>query len=128
MTPIAHLAATSLASNPISCFVWGFISHWLLDETCSEYRPMNMPMIIYEAIIVIAFVLYTKCWWCLLGLLPDFIEGAYIMIKGIKVWHSGELLFPFHKYKGQKIWSFKTTVTVEIILVIMALITREIIL
>ncbi|PKP62237.1 hypothetical protein CVT91_00165 [Candidatus Atribacteria bacterium HGW-Atribacteria-1] len=126
MTPIAHLAVTSLArNNPIASLIWGSISHWILDETCSEYRPMKAPMIIYEAIITIGFLMYTKYWWCLLGLLPDFIEGIYIAIKGIEVWHSGELLFPFHKYKGQKIWSFRTTVIVEFMIIVMVLAVKE---
>jgi len=126
MTPIAHLAITSLArNNPIASLIWGFISHWILDETCSEYRPMNTPMLIYEAIIAIAFLLCTRYWWCLLGLLPDVIEGIYIAIKGIEVWHSGELLFPFHKYKGQKIWSFKTTIMVEVILVMVVILCQQ---
>ena len=126
MTPIAHLAITSLArNNPIASLIWGFISHWILDETCSEYRPMNTPMLIYEAIIAIAFLLCTRYWWCLLGLLPDVIEGIYIAIKGIEVWHSGELLFPFHRYRGQKIWSFKTTIMVEVILVMVVILCQQ---
>ena len=124
MTPIGHLAVTNLANNPIGYLIWGSLSHWILDEACSEYRPMNVSQIIYEAIIAIAFVLYIKCWWCLLGLVPDFIEGIYIAIKGIEVWQSGDLLFPFHRYRGQKIWTFKTTVMVEIIIVIIILIVK----
>ena len=117
MTPICHIAITSLArNNPLASLIWGSVSHMILDKTCSEYRPMNTPMLIYEAIIAILFLLYTRCWWCLLGLLPDVIEGIYIAIKGIEVWHSGELLFWFHR-NGKKIWSFKTTVMVEVILV-----------
>ena len=122
MTPIAHLAVTSLArNNPIASLIWGSISHMILDETCSEYRPMTTPMIIYEAIIAISFLLYTKCWWCLLGLLPDVIEGIYIAIKGIEVWQSGELLFWFHRPNNQPIWSFKKTVIIEVILVVVAI-------
>ena len=110
MTPIGHLAITSLArNNPLASLIWGSASHLILDETCSEYRPMNASQIIYEAIIAISFLLYTKCWWCLFGLLPDLIEGIYIAIKGIEVWNSGELLFWFHRYKGEPIWSFKAT-------------------
>lgn len=126
MTPIVHLAITSLAhNNPIASLIWGSISHWIIDETCSEYRPMNILMIIWEVIIAISFLLYTKYWWCLLGLLPDVIEGIYILIKGINVWQTGNLLFPFHKYKGQKIWSFKTTVMVEIVLIVLVLVIRR---
>ena len=126
MYPIAHLAVTSLVrNNPIASLIWGNISHWIIDETCSEYRPMNVPMIIYEAIIAISFLLYTRCWWCLLGLLPDVIEGVYIAVKGIEVWQSGNLLFPFHKYKGQKIWSFKKTIIIEMVLVLIALVIKE---
>jgi len=118
MTPITHIAITSLArNNPLASLIWGSVSHWLLDETCSEYRPLKIPMIIYEAIIAICFLLYTKMWWCLLGLLPDVIEAGYIAIKGIGVWHSGELFWWFHRYKGQKIWTLKTTVMVEAVLV-----------
>ena len=123
MTPIGHLAVTSLAgSNPVAALIWGNVSHWILDETCSEYRPMNTLQLLYEAIIAISFLLYTKCWWCLLGLIPDVIEGIYIAIKGIGVWQSGDLLFPFHKYKGQKIWTFRKTIMVEIGIVISVLI------
>jgi len=119
VTPIGHLAVTSIVgNNPLLAIIWGNISHWILDETCSEYRPMNIKQIIYEAIIAISFVLYTKCWWCILGLIPDFIEGIYIAVKGIEVWQSGDLLFWFHRYHGQKIWSFKTTVMVEILILI----------
>ena len=60
----------------------------------------------------------------MLGLLPDVIEGVYIAIKGIEVWHSGELLMPFHRYKGQKIWSFKMTVMVEVIIIVIALVGK----
>ena len=126
MTPVAHIAITSLArNNPLASLIWGFISHWILDETCSEYRPMNTGQIIYEVIIAISFLLYTKCWWCLLGLLPDVIELGYVAVKGIEVWNSGNLLFSFHKYKGRKIWSFKTTVMVEVIIVIIILAVKE---
>ena len=123
MTPVGHLAVTSIAgNNPITCLLWGFISHWILDEACSEYRPLNIWQIIYEAIIAICFLLYTKCWWCLLGLLPDVIEGFYILIKGIEVWQSGKLLFWFHQYKGEPIWSYKKTIVVEILMVAIVLI------
>ena len=126
MYPIAHLAVTNLAhNNPIASLIWGNISHWIIDETCSEYRPMNVLMIIYEAIIAISFLLYTKCWWCVLGLLPDVIEAGYVAIKGIEVWNSGELLFWFHKYHGEAIWSFKKTVMVEVILLIIAMLIRR---
>ena len=122
MTPIAHLAITSLArNNPIASLIWGSVSHMILDETCSEYRPLNTGQIIYEATFAICFLLYTRCWWCLLGLLPDVIEGVYIAIKGIEVWHSGGLLFWFHRPNNQKIWSFKTTVMVEVILVLVVI-------
>jgi len=127
MTPIAHLAITSLArNNPIASLIWGSVSHWIIDETCSEYRPMNTLMIMWEVIIAISFLLYTKCWWCLLGLFPDAIELGYIGIKGIEVWNSGNLLFPFHKYKGEKIWSFRTTVIVEIASIIIVFMINQI--
>jgi len=128
MTPIGHLAVTSLVrNNPIASLIWGNVSHWILDETCSEYRPITIPMLIYEATISISFLLYTKRWWCLLGLLPDVIEGIYIFIKGIKVWNSGELFFWFHRYKiGKKIFTFRKTVIIEIILVVIAVILKKV--
>jgi len=123
VTPIGHLAVTSIVgNNPIACLIWGFISHWLLDETCSEYRPMTLYQMIWEGFIAIAFVIYTGCYWCILGLLPDMIEGVYILIKGIEVWYSGDLFWWFHKYKGEKIWSYKKTIVVEILMVLLALI------
>ena len=130
MTSIGHITITSLArNNPIASLIWGCISHWILDETCSEYKLESLqakhliPHIAWQGIISIAFLWYTKCWWAILGLLPDMIEGVYIVVKGIEVWNSGELLFWFHRPKaGQKMWSKKFTMAVEIILVIIAIV------
>lgn len=129
MTSIGHIAITSLArNNPIASLIWGFISHWIMDETCSEYKLKSlsakylMPYIIWQGTVSIAFLYYTKCWWALLGILPDVIECGYVMIKGIEVWNSGELLFPFHRYRRQKpMWSKKKTLIFEILFVIVAL-------
>lgn len=129
MTSIGHIAVTSLArNNPIASLIWGFISHWILDETCSEYKLESLsakhliPYIAWQGIISIAFLWYTKCWWALLGILPDVIEGVYILVKGIEVWNSGELLFWFHRPNVKQImWSKKFTVMTEIILVIVAI-------
>ena len=129
MTSIGHIAVTSLAhNNPIASLIWGFISHWIMDETCKEYKLKSLsakhliPYIIWQGTISIAFLYYTKCWWALLGILPDIIEGIYIAIKGMEVWNSGELLFWFHRYKGkEKMWSAFATRIVEIILVIIAI-------
>lgn len=132
MTPIGHLAVTSLAgNNPITSLVWGSISHWILDEACSEYKLESLsakhiiPYIAWQGIISIAFLWYTKCWWAILGLLPDMIEGVYILFKGIEVWNSGELLFWFHQPNNRKMWSKRLTITVEIILVIAVIILRR---
>jgi len=43
MTSIGHIAVTSLArNNPIASLIWGFISHWILDETCNEYKLKSL--------------------------------------------------------------------------------------
>jgi len=128
MTSIGHITITSLArNNPIASLIWGCISHWILDETCSEYKLESLsakhliPYIAWQGIISIAFLYYTKYWWALFGLLPDMIEGVYVLIKGIKVWNSGELLFWFHRPKNRKMWSKRLTITIEIISVIVAI-------
>ncbi len=124
MTSIGHITITSLArNNPIASLIWGFISHWILDETLSEYKLESLkakhlvPYILWQGIISIAFLWYTHYWWSLLGLLPDVIEGIHIAIKGIKVWNSGELLFWFHRPNNKKMWSKRFTMIVEIVLV-----------
>lgn len=129
MTSIGHLAITSLArNNPIGCLIWGNISHWMLDETCSEYKLESIsakhliPYIAWQGIISMAFLYYTKCWWAILGLLPDIIEGVYIAIKGIEIWNSGDLLFWFHRPKaGSVMWSKKFTMAMEIALMIIVI-------
>lgn len=128
MTSIGHIAITSLAeNNPICCLIWGNISHWILDETFSEYKLKSLsakhliPYITWQGIISIAFLWYTKCWWAILGLLPDMIEGVYIAIKGIEIWQSGNLLFWFHRPNDRKMWSKSFTITVEIALVFIAI-------
>ena len=128
MTSIAHLAVTSLArNNPFASLIWGFISHWILDETCSEYKLESLsakhlvPYVMWQGIISIAFLWYTKCWWAILGLLPDMIEGIYIVIRGIEVWNSGKLLFWFHRPNNRKMWSKKLTITVEVIFIFVAI-------
>lgn len=129
MTSIGHIAVTSLArNNPIASLIWGFISHWILDETCSEYKLESLsakhliPYIAWQGIISMAFLWYTKCWWALLGIFPDVIEGIYILVKGIEVWNSGKLLFWFHKPKiGRIMWSKKFTMAIEVVLMIIAI-------
>ncbi len=132
MTSIGHIAITSLArNNPIASLIWGCISHWILDETCSEYKLESLkakhlvPYALWQGIISIAFLLYTHYWWALLGMLPDVIEGIYVAIKGIKVWNSGELLFWFHRPNNKKMWSKRFTMTVEIVSIIVILIIRR---
>jgi len=133
ISPIGHLAITSLAGSPLMSLLFGFTSHWVLDETCSEYRPMTMnvkkwiPYLLWEVGIAMAFLWYTKCWWAILGILPDFIEFGYVTIKGIEVWQRGDLLFPFHRYhvNQPKMWSMKFTVFMEFIFVIFILILRR---
>ena len=129
MTSIGHIAVTSLArNNPIASLIWGFISHWIMDETCNEYKLESLstkhliPYIAWQGIMSVAFLWYTGYWWALLGILPDVIEFGYIAIKGIDVWNSGELLFWFHRPNvGQITWSKKFTIMIEIILVIIAI-------
>ena len=132
MTSIGHIMITSLArNNPIASLIWGFISHWILDETCSEYKLESLkakhfvPYILWQGIISIAFLWYTHYWWAILGLLPDVIEGIYVAIKGIKVWNSGRLLFWFHKPNSKKMWSKRFTMIVEIVSIIVILIIRR---
>jgi len=135
MTLIGHIAVTSLArNNPIASLIWGFISHWILDETCNEYKLKSLnakhliPYILWQGTILIAFLWYTKYWWALLGVLPDVVEGLYILIKGIKVWNSGELLFWFHRPKDKVtvMWSKEKTIILEIVFVLIALIAMKI--
>jgi len=128
MTSIGHIAVTSLArNNPIASLIWGFISHWIMDETCNEYKLKSLsakhliPYIAWQGIISIAFLLYTKYWCSILGILPDVIEFGYVMTKGMEAWNSGELLFWFHRPNNKKMWSKKFTMTVEIVLVIIAI-------
>lgn len=129
MTSTGHIAITSLArNNPIASLIWGFISHWIMDETCSEYKLKSLkakdliPYVTWEGSISIAFLWYTKCWWAVLGILPDIIELGYVMVKGIEVWNNGELLFWFHRPKvGQVMWSKRFTMAAEIALIIITI-------
>ncbi|MHA1304813.1 MAG: hypothetical protein ACTSPI_14035 [Candidatus Heimdallarchaeaceae archaeon] len=114
--------------------IWGFISHWVMDETCSEYRPRTLearkwiPYLLWELGIVVVFLWYSKYWWAILGILPDIVEFGYVMVKGINVWMTGDLLFPFHRYKKFKpMWSMKFTVMMEFIFVIFILIVKKVI-
>lgn len=141
MTWPGHVAVAGLLQgHPVIRIAWGFLSHAILDRAIPEYRPNTLhltnpktwpshkPWIIHQIIAILVYLYVTKDLWALAGLLPDIIEVSYISVNkffGIDTWMNGNSLFAFHRPNKKRMWTYKKTITLELVLLIAAIFIQK---
>jgi len=116
--------------NPLLRFVWGFVSHkvldyvpyyWTRDVRLDKPRTWIHPWLIFQVVGVIAYVVLTRDVLAIVsGLSPDIIEAVNYLYRKVRydenTWQSGNHLFAFHGRNRDSCWSFRKTALLEVAL------------